>query len=351
MIKIKKVLNREAVYDISVKDNRNFYANKILVHNCVEVTHPTKPIQHIDDPEGEIGICVLSAINVLEIKDDQDLIDTCDTIVRMLDEIIDYQEYFTKAAENFTRKRRSLGVGITNLAALLAKNNLKYMDTEAPNFVDTLMEKIQYHLISSSIELAKEKGPCEKFNTTKYSQGILPIDTYKKKVDQVVTRKPSLDWEELRQKVLAHGMRHSTLTAMMPCESSSVIQNSTNGIEPPRSLLTYKGSKANSVPLLVPNYSTYKNKYTLQFDMPDNTGYINIVAAIQKWTDMAISANLYYNYDHYPNKALPDSVILKELLYAYSMGVKTLYYSNTYDGDKQSATDEGSGCVGGSCTI
>jgi ribonucleoside-diphosphate reductase alpha chain len=332
-------------------EHGSFLERVCMTNLCVEVTHPTKPIQHIDDPEGEIGICVLSAINVLEIKDDQDLIDTCDTIVRMLDEIIDYQEYFTKAAENFTRKRRSLGVGITNLAALLAKNNLKYMDTEAPNFVDTLMEKIQYHLISSSIELAKEKGRCEKFNTTKYSQGILPIDTYKKKVDQVVTRKPSLDWEELRQKVLAHGMRHSTLTAMMPCESSSVIQNSTNGIEPPRSLLTYKGSKANSVPLLVPNYSTYKNKYTLQFDMPDNTGYINIVAAIQKWTDMAISANLYYNYDHYPNKALPDSVILKELLYAYSMGVKTLYYSNTYDGDKQSATDEGSGCVGGSCTI
>jgi ribonucleoside-diphosphate reductase alpha chain len=332
-------------------EHGSFLERVCMTNLCVEVTHPTKPIQHIDDPEGEIGICVLSAINVLEIKDDQDLIDTCDTIVRMLDEIIDYQEYFTKAAENFTRKRRSLGVGITNLAALLAKNNLKYMDTEAPNFVDTLMEKIQYHLISSSIELAKEKGPCEKFNTTKYSQGILPIDTYKKKVDQVVTRKPSLDWEELRQKVLAHGMRHSTLTAMMPCESSSVIQNSTNGIEPPRSLLTYKGSKANSVPLLVPNYSTYKNKYTLQFDMPDNTGYINIVAAIQKWTDMAISANLYYNYDHYPNKALPDSVILKELLYAYSMGVKTLYYSNTYDGDKQSATDEGSGCAGGSCTI
>jgi len=332
-------------------EHGSFLERVCMTNLCAEITHPTKPIQHIDDPEGEIGICVLSAINVLEIKDDQDLIDTCDTIVRMLDEIIDYQEYFTKAAENFTKKRRSLGIGITNLAALLAKNNLKYMDAEAPNFVDTLMEKIQYHLIASSVELAKEKGRCEKFNTTKYSLGVLPIDTYKKKVDQVVTRKPSLDWDELRQRVLTHGMRHSTLTAMMPCESSSVIQNSTNGIEPPRSLLTYKGSKANSVPLLVPNYSTYKNKYTLQFDMPDNTGYINIVAAIQKWTDMAISANLYYNYDHYPNKALPDSVILKELLYAYSMGVKTLYYSNTYDGDKQSATDEGSGCAGGSCTI
>ena len=349
MIKIKKLSNKEAVYDISVKDNHNFYANNILVHNCVEVIHPTKPIQHIDDPEGEIGICVLSAINVLEIKDDQDLADTCDIIVRMLDELIDYQDYFTKAAENFTKKRRSLGVGITNLAALLAKNNLKYTDKEAPNFVDALMEKIQYNLISSSVNLAAEKGVCEKFESTKYSKGILPIDTYKKKIDSIITRKPSLDWEALRQRVLSTGMRHSTLTALMPCESSSVIQNTTNGIEPPRSLLTYKGSKANSVPVLVPNYSTCKNKYTLQFDMQDNIGYINIVAALQKWVDMSISANLYYNYDHYPNKALPDSMLIKELLYAYSMGVKTLYYSNTYDGDKQSATDEG--CASGACSI
>lgn len=326
------------------------FLDRITMTNlCVEVTHPTKPLQHIDDPDGEIGICVLSAINVLEIKDDNDLQNTCDTIVRMLDELIDYQSYFTKAAETFTKKRRSLGVGITNLAALLAKNNLKYTDTEAPNFVDALMEKIQYHLISASVDLAAEKGVCEKFSTTKYSKGILPIDTYKKKVDSVVTRTPSLDWEALRHRVMTIGMRHSTLTALMPCESSSVIQNSTNGIEPPRSLLTYKGSKANSVPVLVPNYATCKNKYTLQFDMTDNIGYINIVAALQKWVDMSISSNLYYNYDHYPNKALPDSKIIKEILYAYSMGIKTLYYSNTYDGDKQSATDEG--CSSGACAI
>jgi len=349
MLKIKKIKKNVPVYDITVQHTQNFFANKILVHNCVEVTHPTKPLQHIDDPEGEIGICVLSAINVLEIKDDQDLADTCDIIVRMLDELIDYQDYFTKAAENFTKKRRSLGVGITNLAALLAKNNLKYTDKEAPNFVDALMEKIQYNLISSSVNLAAEKGVCEKFESTKYSKGILPIDTYKKKIDSIITRKPSLDWEALRQRVVSTGMRHSTLTALMPCESSSVIQNTTNGIEPPRSLLTYKGSKANSVPVLVPNYSTCKNKYTLQFDMQDNIGYINIVAALQKWVDMSISTNLYYNYDHYPNKALPDSMLIKELLYAYSMGVKTLYYSNTYDGDKQSATDEG--CASGACSI
>lgn len=350
-IKERTETGRIYVMNIDHCNEHGSFKDRVAMTNlCVEVTHPTKPIQHIDDPEGEIGICVLSAINVLEIKDDQDLQDTCEIIVRMLDELIDYQEYFTKAAENFTKKRRSLGVGITNLAALLAKNNLKYTDTEAPNFVDALMEKIQYFLISASVDLAAEKGVCEKFNLTKYSEGILPIDTYKKKVDTVVTRQPSLDWEALRQRVLTTGMRHSTLTALMPCESSSVIQNTTNGIEPPRSLLTYKGSKANSVPVIVPNYATCKNKYTLQFDMPNNTGYINIVAALQKWVDMSISANLYYNYENYPNKALPDALLIKEVLYAYSMGVKTLYYSNTYDGDKQSATDE-AGCASGACAI
>lgn len=350
-IKERTETGRIYVMNIDHCNEHGSFTDRVAMTNlCVEVTHPTKPIQHIDDPDGEIGICVLSAINVLEIKDDQDLQDTCEIIVRMLDELIDYQEYFTKAAENFTKKRRSLGVGITNLAALLAKNNLKYTDAEAPNFVDALMEKIQYYLISTSIDLAIEKGPCEKFENTKYSHGILPIDTYKKKIDTVVTRTPSLDWEALRSRVISSGMRHSTLTALMPCESSSVIQNTTNGIEPPRSLLTYKGSKANSVPVLVPNYSTCKNKYTLQFDMQDNIGYINIVAALQKWVDMSISANLYYNYDHYPNKALPDAKLIKEILYAYSMGVKTLYYSNTYDGDKQSATDEVS-CSSGACAI
>jgi ribonucleoside-diphosphate reductase alpha chain len=321
-----------------------------MTNLCVEVLHPTKPIRHIDDPEGEIGICVLSAINLLQIKNDQDLQDTCDIIVRMLDELIDYQEYFTHAAENFTKKRRSLGVGITNLAALLAKDGLKYTDPEAPNYVDSWMEKIQYYLISSSVDLAMEKGKCEKFHLTKYAEGLLPIDTYKKKIDSVITRKPSMDWEALRSRIKEHGMRHSTLTALMPCESSSVIQCSTNGIEPPRSFLTYKGSKANSVPVLVPNYTTCKNKYTLQFDMTNNTGYINIVAALQKWVDMSISANLYYNYEHYPNKALPDALLIKDLLYAYSMGVKTLYYSNTYDGDKQSATENNS-CASGACAI
>ena len=350
LVKERTETGRIYVMNIDHCNEHSSFTERVTMSNlCQEVLFPTTPIQHIDDTEGEIGICILSAINLLETKDDE-IAGVCDIVVRMLDELIDYQTWFVPAAANFINKRRALGVGITNLAALLAKNNLKYTDTNTPNFVDEVMEKIQYHLISSSVDLAAEKGKCDKFELTKYAQGIMPVDTYKKKVDGVVTRKPSLDWDTLRQRVVTTGMRNSTLTALMPCESSSVIQNSTNGIEPVRSLMTYKTSKASTLPLLVPNYSQHKNKYTLAYDMPDNVGLINIIAALQKWVDQSISTNLYYNYDNYPNRALPDAVVIKDLLYAYSMGVKTLYYSNTSDGDKQSA-EGGNGCAGGACTL
>lgn len=349
LIKERTETGRIYVMNIDHCNDHSSFTERVTMSNlCQEVVFPTKPLQHIDDAEGEIGICILSAINLLETKDDE-IASVCDTVVRMLDELIDYQTWFVPAAANFINKRRALGIGVTNLAALLAKNNLKYTDTNTPNFVDEVMEKIQYHLISSSVDLAAEKGKCEKFELTKYAKGILPIDTYKKKVDGVVSRKPSLDWESLRQRVVTTGMRNSTLTALMPCESSAVIQNSTNGIEPVRSLMTYKVSKASTLPTLVPNYSQYKNRYTLAYDMPDNAGVINVAAALQKWVDQSISTNLYYNYDNYPNRALPDAVVIKDLLYAYSMGIKTLYYSNTSDGDKQSA--ESNGCAGGACTL
>lgn len=349
-VKERTETGRIYVMNIDHCNEHGAFLDRVTMTNlCTEITFPTTPINHIDDPNGEIGICILSALNLLEIKDDQDLINTCDIIVRMLDELISYQDWFTPAAKNFIEGRRALGVGVTNLAALLAKNNIKYTDIEAANFVDEWFEKVQYHLLSASSTLAEEKGKCEKFHLTKYSKGVLPIDTYKKKIDQVVTRKPSLDWEGLRQRILKHGLRNSTLTAQMPVESSSVIQNSTNGIEPVRSLMTYKTSKASTIPVLVPNYATTKNKYTLAFDMENNTGFINVMAAAQKWIDQAISGNLYYNYDNYPDRLLPDSVVIKDLLYAYSMGIKCLYYSNTSDGDKQSASDEK--CAGGACTL
>lgn len=318
---------------------------------CLEVQQPVTPLKGINDPDGEIGICILSAINVLEIHSDSEMEKICDITVRMLDEVIDYQKYFALAAANFAQKRRSLGVGITNFAAYLAKHGVKYDSTEAPNIADELMEKVQYFLLKSSNNLAKEKGVCELFKDSKYSKGILPLDTYKKEIDIVVTRKPSMDWESLRQEILKSGLRHSTLSALMPCESSSVIQNSTNGIEPPRSLITYKKSKARQLPMIVPHYQQLKNKYTLAFDMKDNVGIINVVGALQKWVDMAISGNRYYNYYHYEGGRLPDSKVIKEFLHAYKMGWKAGYYLNTDDGDKQSHTEEVNSCESGACSI
>jgi ribonucleoside-diphosphate reductase alpha chain len=339
--------NQKSAWDDDIK----------MTNLCVEVLHPTQPLQHPDDKNAEIGICILSAINVLEIQSDAEMEKVCDIIVRILDQLIDYQDYFLPAAENFTKNRRSLGIGITNFAAYLAKQGVKYTDDEAPNVADELMEKIQYYLLSASCDLSNEKGKCPKFNKTKYSQGWLPIDNYKKEIDEFVTRKHSMDWEGLRQRIKESGLRHSTVSAIMPCESSSVIQCSTNGIEPIRSYITYKKSKARTLPVIVPNYSSYKNKYTLAYDMEDNTGLIKIVGALQKWVDMSISANMYYNYAHYEKGALPDSKVIKEILLAYKLGWRTGYYNNTDDGDKQSFNEEEQkdnieeGCESGACAL
>ena len=228
-------------------------------------------------------------------------------------------------------KRRSIGVGITNLAYYLAKHNVKYTDKEACNIVDELTEYIQYYLIKASVQLAKEKGPCEWFDKTKYSKGILPIDTYCKEVDKLTKRKLSLDWEKLRNDIKKHGMRNSTLTALMPCESSSLVTNSTNGIEPPRGLLSIKKSKQGLIPQVVPDIHKLRNKYTIAFDMGNNDGYTNIVAVIQKYVDQAISANHYYNFSTYENGNLPMSNVARDLLYAYKTGIKTLYYADDRD--------------------
>ncbi len=320
-----------------------------MTNLCVEVTHPTSPMKHIEDPEAEIGICLLSALNVLEIKSDAEMEKVCDIIVRILEEIIDIQEYPIKAAENFTKKRRSLAVGVTNLAAWLAKQNLKYSSSQAPNAVDELQEKIQFYLLKASCSLAKERGPCEKFNLTKYSDGILPLDTYNKNVDKFVTRKPSMDWESLREEIRTYGLRHSTMSAQMPCESSSVIQNSTNGFEGIRALLKTVKSKANVLKQLVPHAVHYGKRYEQVFDFQDNIGYINICAAAQKWIDMSMSTYFYYNYNHYPDKQLPISKVIKEILYSYSVGLKGLYYLLTDDGDRQEA--EAEGCASGACAV
>jgi len=340
---------RMYVMNIDHCNDHSSFTDKIKMSNlCQEITLPTTPLKHIDDncnTDAEIALCVLSAINVGAIKLSE-LRDICMNIVRALDSVIEYQLYPVGASMKML-KRRSIGVGITNLAYYLAKNGVTYDDKEACNIVDELMEHVQYNLIKASVQLAKEKGKCEWFHRTKYSKGILPIDTYSKSVDKLVTRKSKLNWDKLRKDIEKHGMRNSTLTALMPCESSSLVTNSTNGIEPPRGLLSVKKSKQGLLPQVVPDIHNLRNKYTLAYDMNSNKGYTDIVAVIQKYVDQAISANHYYNFAKYKDGNLPMSEIAHDILYSYKMGVKTLYYANTDDGK----TDEVELCESGACSI
>ena len=352
IVKERVETGRIYILNVDSANEHSAWLDKITMSNlCTEVIHPTIPLKDFHDPDAEIGMCILSAINMLEIRDWKDLERTCDLTVRFLDEIIDVQTYFNKAAENFAKKRRSIGIGITNLAAFFAKNKLSYNSKPAYATLDEWMEHFQYYLISSSVQLALEKGKCEKFSSTKYSKGIFPVDTYKKNVDNIVKRKLSLDWDALRKLVKASGMRHSTLSCCMPCESSSVIQSSTNGIEPVRSLITYKSSKMGKLPVLVPGIGRYEDNYELAFDFKDNTGIINVSSVIQKYIDMAISTNIYYTYSHYPNNILPDSKVMKELMHAYSMGLISLYYNNTDDGDKEQSITVDADCASGACKL
>lgn len=349
----KERLETGRIYILNIDEaNRNSsWTTKVSMCNlCAEVIVPTKPLTHIDDPNAEIGVCTLSAINVLETKLDE-YEDVCDIIVRMLDEILDYQTYPVEAAKNFAVNRRSLGVGITNLAAYLAKHKVKYTDNEALVLVDEIGEYLQFFLLTASSNLAREKGVCSKYDETTYSNGVLPIDRYNKNVDSVCLRKPFLDWESLRQTIKASGLRHSSLSCVMPAESSSVIQNSTNGMEPIRAILSYKKSKQGVLKQLAPHHSKLKNHYTLAFDMPNNTGIIRIAAVLQKWIDMSISLNNYYNYAHYKDGQIPLSVLVKDMLEMYKYGIKTLYYTNTPDGDTEYQDVKTSNCEGGACSI
>lgn len=327
-------------------NSHNPFIDRVTMTNlCVEVTHPTKPIQHIDDENAEIGVCILSAINVVDTKKSE-IPDVCEMIVRMLDELIDYQSYPVKAAENFTKNRRSIGVGMTNLASLFAQNKLEYGSLESLQLAHTYMESIQYYLLKASSDLAKEKGPCAKYDRTKYSEGWLPIDTYSKSIDKLGEFKNVLDWESLRATIKETGLRHSTLTCQMPVESSSVVSNSTNGIEPVRNVVSYKKSKTGTLKQIVPLVKMAKY-YTSAWDIKSNQTMNNMSAVIQKFMDMSISTNHYYNPKHYDGGNVPYSVIIKDILHANKMGLKTLYYANTND----SSDEPSSGCESGSCTI
>jgi ribonucleoside-diphosphate reductase alpha chain len=332
LLKERAETGRIYIMNIDHCNSHSSFIDKVEMSNlCQEITLPTKPIQHIDDPNGEIALCILSAINIGKIKSNDELEVLCDLSIRSLDELIDYQNYPVKAAEICTKARRSLGVGYIGLAHYLAKNGENYGDPGAWKLVHDLSEAFQYYLIRATVNLAKEKGACEYSHRTKYGQGILPIDTYKRDVDEIVPNNLKYDWDSLREQVKQYGVRNSTLSAQMPSESSSVVSNATNGIEPPRGYLSIKKSKKGPLKQIVPQYQTLKNNYTLLWDMPSNTGYINIVAVMQKFFDQAISGNWSYNPENYPNNEVPVSVMAQDLLTTYKLGWKTSYYQNTYD--------------------
>ena len=331
-LKERAETGRIYIMNIDHCNSHSSFVDKVEMSNlCQEITLPTKPLKHIDDSEGEIALCILSAVNVGKIKHLEELEELCDLSVRSLDELIDYQGYPIIAAEKSTKARRSLGIGYIGLAHFLARHQVKYSDAAAALIVHDLTEAFQYYLLKSSNQLAIEKGKCEFFNKTKYSQGILPIDTYKKDVDEITNQEYKYDWEALRRNIVDKGLRNSTLSAQMPSESSSVVSNATNGIEPPRGYLSIKKSKKGPLKQIVPQYHTLKNHYTLLWDMPDNTGYINVVSVIQKFFDQAISGNWSYNPENYPNNEVPVSEMANDLLRTYKYGWKTSYYQNTYD--------------------
>ena len=340
LLKERAETGRLYLMNIDHCNSHSSFKDKVNMSNlCQEITLPTDPINHIDSQDGEIALCILSAINVGKIRNLNEMENLCDLTVRALEELIDYQEYPVPAARRSTLARRSLGIGFIGLAHYFAKNGVKYDSQEAYNLTHKLTESFQYNLLRASNNIAKEKGACDAFHRTKYIDGILPIDTYKQEVDELVTVSYQYDWDSLRDDIAEWGLRHSTLSAQMPSESSSVVSNATNGIEPPRDYLSVKKSKKGPLKQIVPQFTTYKNNYTLLWDMPSNEGYINVTAIMQKFFDQAISGNWSYNPENYPDNEVPVSVMANDLLTTYKYGWKTSYYQNTYDNKKDVDAD------------
>ena len=332
LLKERAETGRIYIMNIDHCNEHSSFIDKVSMSNlCQEITLPTTPLQHIDDPDGEIALCILSAINVGRITSDKELEDLCELSVRGLEELIDYQRYPVLAAEKSTKARRSLGIGFIGLAHYLAKLGYSYDSQEAWDAVHELTESFQYFLLKTSNQIAKEKGRCDAFDRTKYSQGKLPIDHFKTDVNEITQQPLVHDWQSLRQSILEHGLRHSTLSAQMPSESSSVVSNATNGIEPPRDYLSIKKSKKGPLKQIVPSYGSLKNNYTLLWEMESNRGYINVVSVMQKFFDQAISGNWSYNPENYPDNEVPVSVMAQDLLTTYKYGWKTSYYQNTHD--------------------
>lgn len=334
MLKITYLEHKEDVYDITVEDNHNFFANNILVHNCQEINLPSSPLNRIDDTEGEISLCTLSAINWGNIKTPKDFERVCTLAVRGLDALLSYQDYPVLAAELSTNNRRPLGIGIINFAYWLAKNGSDYQNPDL-ELIDEWAEAWSYYLIKASVELAKEQGACPLVGETKYGQGITPNQTYKKELDEILPHSERMDWDTLRAELKEYGIRNSTLMALMPSETSSQLANATNGIEPPRSLVSVKQSKDGVLKQVVPSIAKLKNKYDLLWEQQSPEGYLKIMAVLQKYIDQGISVNTSYNPENYADEKIPMSEMLKHLLMFYKYGGKQLYYFNTYDGQKE----------------
>lgn len=319
---------------------------------CLEIALPTKPLNDVNDETGEIALCTLSAINLGSLDSLDELEGLADLTVRALDSLLDYQDYPLPAAEIASMGRRTLGIGVINFAYYLAKNGVRYSDGSAKALTHQTFEALQYHLLKASMNLAKESGACPLFNETTYAQGILPFETYKKELDSVCDEPLHCDWEGLRKDIQTHGLRNSTLTALMPSETSSQVSNATNGIEPPRGLISVKLSKDGVLKQVVPEYERLKDNYELLWTIPNNTGYLELVGIMQKFVDQAISANTNYDPTRYPDGKVPVKQILKDMLTAYKLGVKTLYYHNTRDGAADSQVDiADDDCAGGACKI
>ncbi|WAI11941.1 MAG: ribonucleoside-diphosphate reductase subunit alpha [Buchnera aphidicola (Macrosiphum albifrons)] len=323
---------------------------------CLEITLPTKALNDIYDVDGEIALCTLSAFNLGTIKDLNEFKELSILSVRALDEILEYQNYPILAAKKSAISRRSLGIGVINFAYYLAKNKVRYSDGSAKNLTHKTFEAMQYYLLEASCELAKEKGACALFNHTNYYLGKLPIDTYKKDIDTICNEPLHLDWNLLRCKIKKYGLRNSTLSALMPSETSSQISNATNGIEPPRGFISIKVSKDGILRQVVPEYKKLKSQYELLWDIPNNTGYLQLTGIMQKFIDQSISVNTHYDPKRFLNNKIPMKQLIYDLLLSYKLGLKTLYYQNTRDGSEehQNITSESlteNICESGSCVI
>jgi ribonucleoside-diphosphate reductase alpha chain len=319
---------------------------------CLEIALPTKPLNHVNDAEGEIALCTLSAINLGAMESLDEMEGLADLVVRALDSLLDYQGYPLPAAQNASMARRTLGIGVINYAYYLAKNGVRYSDGSAKALTHRTFEALQYNMMKASVNLAKEFGACPKFNETTYAQGTMPIDTYKKDLDSVCNEPLHCDWDGLRKEILEHGIRNSTLTALMPSETSSQISNATNGIEPPRGLISVKSSKDGILKQVVPEFETLRDQYELLWSIPDNKGYLELVGIMQKFIDQTISANTNYDPARYPDGKVPVKQIIQDMLTAYKLGVKTLYYHNTRDGASDAQVDlKEDDCAGGACKI